>query len=108
MPLSFFKAFPTSSQKAPATEDYPVIVAIGMKRLDTFNYSPVTLFHWTSKTKLAAAEDSGYRGLNYSMYANEIAIVPMSLVCVSGGGELSGSLTYFGLCTFNFWPCVLN
>lgn len=64
MPLSCFKAFPTSSQKTSAAEGNLVIVAIGMKGLDTFNYSSATLFHLTSKTKLAVAEDSGYMGLS--------------------------------------------
>lgn len=64
MPLNCFKAFPASSQKTSAVEGYPAIIAIGMKRLDTFNYSSTTLFHWTSKTKLAVAEGSGYMGLN--------------------------------------------
>lgn len=64
MPSSFFKAFPASSQKTSVVEDYLVIVAIGVKRLDTLNFSSATLFRWTSKTKLAAAEDDGYRGLN--------------------------------------------
>lgn len=64
MPLSCFKAFPPSSQKTSAVEGYPVIIAIGMKGLDTFNYSSATLFHLTSKTKLAVAEDSGYMRLN--------------------------------------------
>lgn len=62
--LNCFKAFPTSSQKTSAVEGYPVIIAIGMKRLDTFNYSSATGFLWTSKTKLVAAEDSGYMGLS--------------------------------------------
>lgn len=64
MPLSCFKAFPTSSQKTSAVEGYPVIIAIGMKGLDTVNYSSTTLFHLTSKTKSAVAEDSGYIRLN--------------------------------------------
>lgn len=64
LPLSCFKAFQTSSQKTSAVEGYPVIIAIGMKGMDTFNYSSATLFHLTSKTKLAVAEDSGYTRLN--------------------------------------------
>lgn len=42
MLLNCFKAFPTSSQKPSAVECCPVIIAIGMKRLDTFNYSSAT------------------------------------------------------------------
>lgn len=51
-----------TSQNTSAVEGYPVILAVGMKRLDTFNYSSATLFHLTSKTKLAVTEDSGYTG----------------------------------------------
>lgn len=64
MPFSCFKAFPTSSQKTSAVEGSPVIIAIGIKGVDIFNYSSATLFHLTSKTKLAVAEDSGYMGLS--------------------------------------------
>lgn len=64
MSFSYFKAFPASSQKPSAVEGSPVIIAIGIKGVDMFNYSSATLFHLTSKTKLAVAEDSGYMGLS--------------------------------------------
>lgn len=64
MPLSGFKAFPASSQKTSVVEGNSAIIAVGIKGLDVFNYSSVTLFHLTSKTKLAVAEDSGYMGLS--------------------------------------------
>lgn len=34
--------------------------------------------------------------------------MPMPVTPVSDGGELLGSLTYFGLCTVNILPCGLN
>lgn len=64
VPLRYFKAFLMSSQNTSAVGGYLVVIAIEIKRLDTFNYSSATLFHLTSKPKLAGAEYSGYMGLN--------------------------------------------
>ena len=38
-----------TSQNISAVEGYSVRIAIGMKRLDTFNYSSATLSHWLQK-----------------------------------------------------------